>query len=143
MEKDYSKVYKELYEIFKYLSKEQIEKVPKEFIDVVNSKKDDEYSYKVEHIKDFENQEMMRETRAILAVLYRDYWCSEEERKEILRKEKEEYIKEENEKKEKYDYDLFKELRKEKQEEPEEKEIVVYKESFLKKILKMIKKLFK
>ena len=87
---DYSKVYKELYEIFKYLPQDKIDVIPIEFKENMESKMDNNYEYRVTHIEDFSNQEMLKETRALLAILYRDYWATEEERREILEKEKRE-----------------------------------------------------
>ena len=121
----YSKVYKELYEIFRYIPKDFMKKIPKDFLETINEKKDNNYEFRVEHITDFHNQDMLKETRAILAVLYRNYWKKEENTIQI---------------KEKINYkeDLFKKTKKEEVEKSVDTSIVVYKESFIKKLFKLI-----
>ena len=138
---DYSKVFKELSEIFKYIPEEQMKKIPDEIIKRIEEKKDNEYNYEVIHIEDFQNQNMLKETRAILAVLYRDYWASEEERKEIKEQERIEFI---NGKVElsNNSKEIF--AKKDKRIEKEAKNaIIVYKESFIRKIIKKIISFFK
>ncbi len=144
---DYPKVYRELYEIFKYMPHEEVSKIPKTFLKKIEEKMDQNYEYKVIHIKDFQNQNMLIETRAMLAVLYRDYWADEEEKARIKKQEQIEFLKQEKQKNEKYNNDVFLEKRKAKEENIIEKEaekaLVVYKESFLKKIIKKILSFFK
>jgi len=138
---DYSKVFKELSEIFKYIPEEQMKKIPDEIIKRIEEKKDNEYNYEVIHIEDFQNQNMLKETRAILAVLYRDYWASEEERKEIKEQERLEYINTDNELSNN-NKEIF--IKNDKKIENEAKNaIIVYKESFIRKIIKKIMSFFK
>lgn len=140
---DYSKVYKELYEIFKYLPEELADKVPLEIINQIKNKMDKDYLYEVNHISDFRNQSMMKETRAMLAIFYRDYWSSEDERKEIIENERKEMLRSEEEKKNTYKdrSNIFK--TKEYIEENDSNQIVKYKEGIFKKIFKKIILLFK
>ncbi len=83
------KAYKEVYEIIQKFPKEEREKIPLKFIETLKQRMDKIYPYRVEHITDFENQEMMEETKALLAVIYRDFLASKEEKEEILAKEHE------------------------------------------------------
>ena len=118
-----------------------MKKIPDEIIKRIEEKKDNEYNYEVIHIEDFQNQNMLKETRAILAVLYRDYWASEEERKEIKEQERIEFI---NGKVEltNNSKEIF--AKKDKRIEKEAKNaIIVYKESFIRKIIKKIMSFFK
>lgn len=104
------KAYRELYEILKHIPEEEKMKIPKGFLKYIEENMAKGYIYKV-NIKEFENQEMLEETRALLAILYRDYWATEEKRKEILTKEKEQFEQIKLEKAQKYDVtaltDLF------------------------------------
>ena len=98
-------------------------------------------------------QELLLETRAILALIYRDYICTKEERKTLLLQEKEESEKLEKEKQEKYniDFETVKEKRNHKkfEEKLESKNkntnalIQVHKEVWYKKILLKIIDFFK
>ena len=83
------KAYKEINEILKYIPKEYVERIPSKLLEVIEENMDEKYEYKVVHIKDFENQEMLNETRALLAVIYRDYFASAEEREKIIKEERE------------------------------------------------------
>lgn len=104
-----AKAYKELYEILKYIPKQKLEKIPKGFIKYIETNMNKKYEYKVKHIKDFENQKMLRETKVLLAILYRDYWVNDKRKQEIITKQTNEIIKCEKIKKEKYDAEnLFK-----------------------------------
>ena len=128
---NYSKVYKELNEIFKYLPEEILNKTPLELKNKIKEEKDEEYEYEVTHIADFSNQEMLKETKAVLAILYRDYWADEEERREIIQQERKEYIEEEEKKKNQKLKDIFKEEKNIK--ENVSQAIIEYKEGFFKK----------
>ncbi len=88
------KAYKEINEILKYVPDEYIKKISPKLLEFIEENMDRNYEYKVEHIEDFENQEMLNETRALLAVIYRDYFASAEERERINREEKEFFEKE-------------------------------------------------
>ena len=81
------KAYKECLEILKFISEADVKKIPNYIIENMSKEMDSEYQYNVNHIHDFENQEMLDETKAILAVLFRDYWATEEQRKKIKIKE--------------------------------------------------------
>lgn len=106
---DSAKAYKELYEILKYIPKQKLEKIPNGFIKYIENNMDKKYEYKVKHIKDFENQKMLRKTKVLLAILYRDYWADGKRKQEIIKKQANEIIKYEEIKKEKYDVEnLFK-----------------------------------
>ena len=102
-----SKPYKELYEIINCLPIEEKNKISQNFLNEIKNEMDINYEYKVEHINDFENQEMLYETRCLLALVYRDYLATEEEKQKILHKEKEELLKIEQEKQAKYGGDIF------------------------------------
>ena len=77
------KAYVEVLEILKLISKDDYEKIPKYIIENMEKEKDISYKYEVSYINDFLNQKMLKETEAILAVFYRDYWTTEEQKKKI------------------------------------------------------------
>ena len=142
---NYSKVYTELYEIFKHMPKEQIDKLPQELKHTIKRQKDNDYLYEVTNISDFENQKMMTQTRAILAVLYRDYWATKEERERIKEEERKEITINEEIKKEKYSYEnIFKEGEIEENQTIEENlPIAINNKNIFIKIIEFIKNLFK
>lgn len=105
----FPKAYKEVLEILKYIPIDEYNKIPEDIIQNMKKKQDNQYQYEVTNLENFKEQPMLRETEAILSVLYRDYWATTEERKKIREKEKSEIEVLEIEKREKYNPDdLFK-----------------------------------
>lgn len=81
MEDNYPKAYKELYEILKNISSEDLAKIPKEVMHTIIDKKDDDYEFYFNG--DIDNSNLLEETRALLAVIYKKYWATPEERRRI------------------------------------------------------------
>lgn len=77
------KAYTEVLEILKLISRDDYEKIPKYIIENMEKEKDISYKYEVSYIDDFQKQKMLKETEAILAVFYREYWATEEQKKKI------------------------------------------------------------
>lgn len=105
----YSRAFKEVNEIIKFFPRSEYEKIPKNFINFIKENMDNEYNYIVKHIDDFQNQEMLEETKIMLAIIYREFIASNEERKQIYETEKLEILQEEKINFEEYNpEDLFK-----------------------------------
>ena len=100
MEDLYPKAYKEVDEILKHMPPESVEKIPANLREMFKEKMDSNYEFKLDESIEFEKQELLEETKAILANLFRDYWASEEERNEIIKKEKDALKRLEEEKRE-------------------------------------------
>ena len=143
MENNYHKAYVEVLEVLKYIPKEDFEKVPKDIIETLKSKKDMEYKYELNKDVAFENQILMKETKAILANFFRDYWATPEQRNAIKEKErKEEWEEEQN--KIKIDYDaVFKRNTKLAPPKQETKIVVVEEKKWYEKFVDWIKNIFK
>ena len=88
MEDNYPKAYKELYEIIKNISSEDLSKIPKEILQTIIDQKDDDYKF--EFNGDIDNSNLLEETRALLAEIYKNYWQTPEEWKRIEQKIKNE-----------------------------------------------------
>ncbi len=137
------KAYREVLEILKYIPKADYDKVPKYIIENMEKEQDTTYEYVVSNFENFNNQEMLKETENILAVLFRDYWATEDERMIILAREQKE--KRELEKEKYMNYkplnDMFT------KEEPVVKvkenptQLVEVKQSFWNKLISEIKKI--
>lgn len=107
MKDNYPKAYKEVYEILKYVPKESVEKIPQDMRDMFKNKMDIAYHFEIDTSKSIEEQTLLKETKAILANLYEDYWATPEERAEIRRRDRAELQKIEEEKQKKYNVDVF------------------------------------
>lgn len=97
-----SNSYSEVLEVLKNMSKEDYEKVPKEMIDMFEeySNKDYEFVYDIE--KNFEEQNISKDAKLILAILFRDYWATPEQKEKIIAKQNYDRLQMEKEKQVKY-----------------------------------------
>ena len=109
----YAKAYKEIVEILKYMPKESVNKIPSKMLEMFNEEQSKDYNFKIDTEKPFEEQELLEETKAILANMFRDYWATEYQREIILQKEKFDREELEKIKREKYNPDdIFEEKEK-------------------------------
>lgn len=102
MDSRYKKAFKELDYILKNTETETLNKIPDRFIKYMKNNMDDSYTPNIKHNTNLENQDLLEETKELMAIVYRDYLVNNLQRKSLLENEK--YIKEkiEAEKREKY-----------------------------------------
>lgn len=81
---NYPKAYKEVYEILKNIPKKDLEKIPENVFKTIEEKKDDNYNF--EFSGDIDNQVLLKETIALLATIYKNYWANTEEKRLIEEK---------------------------------------------------------
>ena len=137
--------YKEIYEILRIFPQELVAKIPQEKIRFFYNNMDNSYEYNISK-ETFDGQTMLEETKAILTILFRDYWATSMQKEKILAYENSAKNKLEEEKRIQYNSDnLFK-----KQDQPryfkeqiEENSVVEYKENIFKKIINKILSIFK
>lgn len=146
--KDYSNAYAEVYTILSYLDEEEFGKIPKEIIEVIETKRNMEYSYEINEEMDLTNQPMLPETKALLFNLFRDYLSTPVQKEKIKKIQQEDRIKYEEKKKQEYgEINIFE--RKQKVETEIEKNIeetypvLIKNENIFQKIIKVIKNLLK
>jgi len=140
--KEYARAYTEVIEILKYVPNEEVKKIPKEKLDFYNSNMDNEYNYKIDMTKEFEEQEMSEITKAILANIFRNYWATPYQKERIEAKEKYDLEKLEEEKREEYNTDnIFKNKQHEMIVGNRNLPAEIKKKSFLKKLVNFIRNL--
>lgn len=76
----YKKAHTELYEVIKKLSKQELEKIPQNFIDNLKKNLDNEYEWKYDDTKTLEEQDFLIETKALLVEMYERYLCPEDKK---------------------------------------------------------------
>lgn len=132
----------EIDEILSYLNEDELEKIPEEVRNYIKENKSTDYIWEYNEDKPLEEQNISRETLALLSYLNMKYLLNEQQRKVMEQIHKYNESKIESEKAAKYQTeDLFKKTNYEIQED--NTEMVVYKENILKKILNKIKSFFK
>ena len=70
----YDKAFTEVNEIFNYLPEEQVKMIPSSFIKMILEHMDYSYDFKYNPDIPFEEQNLLDETKAILEILYIQFW---------------------------------------------------------------------
>ena len=104
---NYANAFTEVYKILECLDEEEYEKIPKSFVNVIETYRNKEYIYEVNEEQDLMKQEMLPETKAILFNMYRDYFAQNEEKAKIKNFQQSALKKIEKQKQEKYNINVF------------------------------------
>ena len=149
---DYNKRLVEVDVILEKLSESDYIKIPKDVIQVIKDNMDKEYTWEYDETKELKDQNLSRDTIALLSYINTEYLLNDKQREYMQRlyeineqeKRKKEYSNDT-----KYDYsELFKRNNKiteqlEHEVEIEQKGLVIYKETFFTKIINKLKSFFK
>ena len=134
----------EVYEILKVTPIELTSKIPTKFRKMVEDNRARDYRFNLE--EPFDERDLKQETIVILGLIYRDFFADPEEREELQLKDKEEIKRVEEEMNKQYDMNTIFQQRNEKNKKNEEEEtdLILYKEqNFFKKLLSLIRGVFK
>lgn len=139
---EYSVAITEVLYILKYLPKDMTANIPTNFLKYLNENSIPDYKPDFDLSKGLDNVRLKHKTKILLAIIYRNYICSEQERldydKILLQNENEYQVKF----KEKYNTDnIFKETKTEKNSD-NINQLVIYKKSYFTRIKDFIKKIF-
>lgn len=146
---NYANAYKEVLVILDNLIKEDYDKIPKEYIEFLTANCNNDYEFYYDNSKTFEDQELLDDTKYILFGLFEKFGATELQKEKIKAFKNSYYMKMEEEKKEKYNVDIFQNRNNFKQvnniEEDTNKNVLAlmeYKDSIIKKIINKIKSIF-
>ena len=137
-EMEMAKVFTEISEIFKYTSKDILDKIPKKLLETFEKKKDVNYKFKCDLSLGLENQLVMPETKDLIAMIYMNYCCSEEKKKELMI-----YINENERRIENNLNNIWNNKEKIQEEETTQELMLIEEENFLQKIVNKIKAIFR
>ena len=137
----------EVLAIIDYMELNEKKKISSKFMDFLKKKSINSYKVELDFSNPISDIKLSKETKSLLAIMYRQFLCDEKEKREFNKILQENEEKFQNELKEKYNpNDIFKNRSKT---ESTEKvttncvSMVEYKESILKKIINKIKQIFK
>ena len=138
---EYKIAYSEILEILKHISKKEQEKVPSNMIEMFKANASENSNFAYNPKKTLQEQNVSEIAISIIAILYRDYWTTKEQRQKILNyqnREREKY------KAEKYDVNNI--FKKKNEIKPtianaEKCPVIVKKQNFIQRIIGKIKKL--
>lgn len=106
---EYANAYSEVLEILKYISKEDYEKIPNSKIELFETNYSKDYIFKYNPNKTLDEQNVSKTAKAIIAILFRDYWATEIQKEKIISKQNYDRMKLEEERKARYNSNnLFK-----------------------------------
>lgn len=143
MEETYAKAYTEVLEILRYIPARDYVKIPQEKILEFEINKDPNYKFSYDKEEVLEKQNILKETKIILAILFKDYFATSVQKAKLRKILSYNEAVLEEEKKKKYSYDnIFKESDK-KQFENNNNDVMIveYKENLFTKILNKFKSL--
>ena len=143
---EYAIAYKEVLEILKYIPKIDYDKIPIEKIKLYKTMQDKNYNFKYNPSKTLDEQNFSKRAKAIIGLLFRDYWATEIQKQKIIAKQKYERQQIEEKKSKTFQYnDIFRNMS---QKEDitnaiSNNSIIEYKENLFTIILNKIKNIFK
>ena len=146
MDEIYKQAFSEIDEIFKLMPSNLLNQIPEKFKEIIKEEKS--INYKPEIKEPLENYQLKEETIIILALIYRDFLCDEDEREELKARDAQRLKEAEEQIRQKYNPDeIFKaklKIDSITENELEKKELMVIpEEKWYQRILNIIKKFFK
>lgn len=141
---EYANAYSEVLEILKYISKEDYDKIPKNKINLFNKNANKNHKFQYDPLHTLDEQNVSKRTTAIIAILFRDYWATDEQRNKIkaFQNNKRYQVEEENRQK----YEVFKNNTNIADtrifEQAENVQLVEYKENFFRRFFGFFRKMF-
>lgn len=144
----YANAYSEILEILNYVSLADYNKIPKNEIDFYKSNANKNHIFIYNPSKTLEEQRVSKITKALIILLFRDYWATEKQKEKIILKQacdvkkwKESQYHQQLENKYNPD-DLFKD-RKKNMNTTENIALIEYKKTLFQKMLEKLKNLFR
>ena len=89
---EYKQSLSELNMIFSYMDEEYISKIPEKIIDFIKVNMDSTYIPQIDRNTPINEQKIKKDTKTLLSVFYRYYWCDDETRKRLLEEDKKELV---------------------------------------------------
>lgn len=125
-----------------------VNSIPTSFLSTIKKYKNNNYNINIITEVSLESQNLLEETKSILALIYREFIANEEEKKDFLIKDQEEFFNIDEQKKVKYsilEENIFEKqrlLHKDVLVETLDLKVIDEKSSFIRKIINKIKKFF-
>lgn len=78
-----NRAYTEVLEVLNFIKAEDYYKVPKELVCTLEKNKDEDDKFKYDSNKDFLDQNVSSEAKLILAIFFKRYWATDEQKQKI------------------------------------------------------------
>lgn len=143
----YANAYTEVYEILNCLNNEEYLKIPEELIEVFEENRNLDYEYDINDEQDLSKQPMLKETKAILLNIFRDYLATPEQSQKIKQWLQDDRVYLEKQKQEQYNSNVFENNKKYEKINNEESKttlpVEIKKQSIFYIIINKLKRIFK
>ena len=140
---EYKQSLKELNTILDFMNNEYIEKLPKKLLRFIKENMDISYEDNINQDTPIDKQNLKKDTKILLSLIYRNYWCDEDEKKKLMEEDANKKREYEKEIYEKYNPDnIFNNKNKVIEDikiNEDEKQLLVPKETLFKKLINKIK----
>ena len=83
---NYSRAYKDIFYFLMSLEEKYKNKIPKELIKFFKENADNQYVPTIDLSKPLIDQKISKETEVLLCLINLNYWCTQEEKEELLKK---------------------------------------------------------
>lgn len=138
----YRNAFKEVFEILQNTENNLVDRIPTKFMNFLKDNMNVNYKTNISSSIDIDKQDLLQETEAILSLIYRNYWATDEEKKEFAIKDKNESI--EKEKRVLYqESQIFNRQKNRNNVTLENDLIVIPKDNFIKRCIKKILNIFR
>lgn len=141
----YKDAFKEVSVILENTDEELLSKIPNKFIEFIKNNMNTEYKTYLNPSIDLDKQKLLKETEAILSLIYRSYFATDEEKNQFMYTDEIELQKIEERKKQEYKSidEIFNKKNDISKVMLDNSLMVIPKENFIMKIIKKIKAFFK
>lgn len=137
----YRNSFKEVYDILQNTEDELISKIPVKFISFIKDNMNCDYKTNIQQNVNIDKQPLLKETEAVLSLIYRSYWATEEEKQEFAIKDQQEFYKKQRQGKS--IEQIFIERKKINNITIDNNLMIVKKESFIKRFFSKVLSIFK
>lgn len=83
---EYGKAAVEVLEILSNTNEEDVKRIPKNFIEFLKENVESNYAVNFDYSKKIDELKLSEKTKELLGVIYINWWCGENEKKEFRRK---------------------------------------------------------
>lgn len=139
-----NKAYTQVLEILNFIKPEDYYKVPKELVCALEKNKDEEDNFKYDSSKDFLDQNVSSEAKLILAIFFKRYWATDDQKQKIRSYEINKMSEIEEEKKKIFPQNVIPEqvVQKKIEEKKNAQLMVINEKSWFKKLISKFKAMF-
>lgn len=140
---EYSEAITETLDILKHTRKEDVNKISSKFMDFLNINASKTYKPELDHTKRIAEMNLKHKTKVILAIIYKKFWCNNEEQEQFDKILAENDLKREKEAREKYNpNNIFKDENTSTIKPKNNVAMIEHKETIFERIINKLKNIF-